>query len=306
MKNILIVLLINILFQSCLKEKIVTPQAQLKSDTTSISEFLINNNITATKVAGGAWYKIDTVALGFYPVLADSVIISFDTYHIASSTESLSSLALIGSSSSIKVLLSSSIVGIQLTLPNFPVGSFGELYIPSGLAFGVSGNADPSANANYNIPPNANLLYKIKLLGVIGTHLTNDQTSITTYLTLIADSLSAKSITVITDPSSGLRYSVGGVTTSSTFPLLKDSVILSYSSKILNSSAFITADTTVKVALNTQIPGWKILMPHIPEGANATFYIPSAYGYGSAVSSKIPANSNLVYQIKLIKVIHNP
>ncbi len=300
MRWILGFLVSGLIILSCTKDTIVTPQAQLKLDTTSIDAFLKQNNITATKLPSGMWYRIDSLALGVYPVLTDSVVLSYSAKLIPS----LTIVDNISISDSLTVLLSSAIAGIQQGLTNFPSGSIGELYVPSGLAFGT--NSHTGASSNYLIPANANLLYKIKLKNVKGTQLTNDLTSINNYIIGILDSLVSYSISPFTDPLSGLRYAYDSSKTSTTYAALKDSVYVTYSYKILNTTAFITSDTTVRVALKNQITGWKILIPKIPEGATATLYVPSGYGYGSTTSSRIPANSNLVYQLTLTKVIHNP
>jgi FKBP-type peptidyl-prolyl cis-trans isomerase len=298
-KIVAVFFLFNLVMFACFKDNIITPKAQLAMDTTSIGEFLKKYNITATKLPAGLWYEIDSLALGVYPVLTDSVILSY-------STKLIPTLVRVDSSASLTVLLSSAIAGIQLGLQNFPAGSSGRLYVPSGLAFGASSKT--GSNANFEIPPNANLLYRIKLLSVkqyVGTQLYNDQAAITAYINSIADSLAVLSIGVIIDPS-GLRYSVDSSQTVSPHATLKDSVSITYSAKILNANTFVTNDTTVNVMLQNQITGWRILIPKIPQGANATLYIASGYGYGGASTTKIPANSNLVYQLKLNKVTHHP
>src|SRR5260221_366683 len=124
------VLFFNLLLQSCLKDNPVTYQAQLKLDTLSIRAFLKDNNISATKIEPGVWYEVDTVGIGIYPVLSDSIKISYTTQLIPTLRE-------VGDTTS-NALLSATISGMQLALPHFPARSFGKLYISSGLAFGAS------------------------------------------------------------------------------------------------------------------------------------------------------------------------
>lgn len=297
-KTALIFFFFHFILFSCFKDNALTSQAQLKLDTISIAAFLKKNNIVTTKVQPGIWYTIDSLTLGVYPVLTDSVVLSY-------TAKLIPSMAQVGSATSLTVLLSSAITGMQLGLPKFPVGSSGELYIPSGLAFGAAPNTGTTPNSNYAIPPNANLLYKVKLLGIKGTQLANDIAAIDTYTTSIADSLRTGSITLFKDPS-GVRYAFDSVKTSAVYPVLKDSVLITYSLKILNATKFITIDTTTKVLLNTQLTGWKIGLPKIPQGVMATLYVPSGYAYGNVTSITVPGNSNLVYQLKLLKVIHHP
>src|SRR6266852_5861161 len=96
------VLLFGISLQSCLKQDaIITSQQQLKLDTASISSFLKSNNIQVIKASTGFWYFIDTIGLGIYPVLSDSVTISYTAKRILNS-----SLTEVDNSDSTTVLLS--------------------------------------------------------------------------------------------------------------------------------------------------------------------------------------------------------
>jgi len=149
------------LLQSCHTVDTISAQAQLQSDTVAISNFLKSNNIQAIKVNTGFWNSIDTLGNGIYPVLSDSVTISYTAKLIPSLEEVDYTAASI-------VLLSASISGLQQGLILFPAGSHGALYIPSGFAFGVT------AHNNNKIPPNSNLLYEVKLISIKGTRLTSD------------------------------------------------------------------------------------------------------------------------------------
>lgn len=277
---------------SCIGNTTVSPLAQLKSDTTSIGNYLRQNNITATKLSNGVWYVVDSVGVGIYPALSDSVKISY-------SASLIPSLQQVDTAQNLTVLLSSTISGIQLCLPSFPVGSRGRIYTPSGLAFGAVAH---NSNSNYTIPANSNLVYKIKVTSAVGTKLASDVAAIDSYLGVIADSLIAKQITVINDPS-GIRYSVGYPLTMGASPTLQDSVTVAYTGNLLRrDSLFANVTTPTKIALKNQIAAWKIILPKLKEGAVATLYVPSGYGYGNASTTKIPAYSNLVYQLQLIKV----
>ncbi|MBI1770589.1 MAG: FKBP-type peptidyl-prolyl cis-trans isomerase [Bacteroidetes bacterium] len=271
---------------SCLTNDVVNPKVQFKNDTTSISQFLKDNNLPATKTPQGVWYSFDTEGFGIYPVLTDSIRISYRAKLIPS-------MAQVDSSSGLTVLLSSVISGWQNALPRFPTGSKGKLYIPSGLAFGEA--------LHYNIPPNSNLLYEITLISVKGSHYTSDTTAINSYINLISDSLSTNKITLRRDVS-GIRYSYDQLYNSAT-PELSKSINVSYTGKVLNSKTFFAkvADTTL--VLKDQITAWKLIMPKITVGTNVTIYVPSGYGYGSEFAPRqTVGNSNIVYQIKLNKV----
>ena len=63
-----------------------------------------------------------------------------------------------------RILLSSSIVGWQLGLQNFFIGSSGVLIIPSRLAYGKDGLYDEYGNEL--VPPNSILVFEIDLVEV--------------------------------------------------------------------------------------------------------------------------------------------
>ena len=272
--------------QSCQKPDTISSQAQLKSDTTSISSFLKSYDPQATKVNTGYWYSIDTLGDGIYPVLSDSVTISYTARLIPTLEE-------VDDASAITVLLSTAIAGLQEGLLLFPAGSYGALYIPSGLAFGVN------AHNNNRIPPNSNLIYEVKLMSVKGTRLTSDLATIDAYLqnhSIIAQ-----------HDDSGIRYTIDAIDSAATNPPkpgTEDFVTVTYTEGILGVDTVITSvSTPVKVALKEQIPAWRIMLPkYLSEGSTMTMYTPSGYAYGSSGKENVPANSNMVYVVTLIKV----
>jgi FKBP-type peptidyl-prolyl cis-trans isomerase len=267
--------------QSCVQDNVITAKGQLAIDTTKIGRFLRENAITATEDPSGFWYAIDTLAIGPYPALSDSVKISYVARLIPS-------LAPVDSVKSKNFLLSGVIAGIQLGLLKFPKGSYGRLYIPSGLAFGVT--------LHGSIPENSNLFYEIRLDSVMGTHLASDVATIDSYL-------QSHSLIPVKD-TTGVRYLIDSAVVSSTKPALGDSLDVTYTGRVLDSpKAFDSVATTMRVALNAQIAAWKIVLPKIPEGSIVSIYAPSAFGFGSNASDVAPG-SILVYRIRLKGVIH--
>lgn len=55
----------------------------------------------------------------------------------------------------------------------------------------------------------------------------------------------------------------------------------------------------VKGFLSDYIPGWQIALRKLPVGSTAKLYIPSYYAYGNTARSEIPANSTLVFEVKV-------
>lgn len=275
--------LVSLSLQSCHKADTISSQAQLKSDTTSISSFLKSYDPEAIKVNTGYWYSIDTLGNGVFPVLSDSVTISY-------TAKLIPSLQVVDYSTSTTVLLSASISGLQEGLLLFPAGSYGELYIPSGLAFGVS------AHNENKIPPNSNLLYEVKLMGVKGTRLSSDIATIDSYL--------QNHSMVAQHDDSGIRYTLDKIDSTTAKPGAADFITVTYTERVLNADTLIASvNTPVKIALKDQVTGWRIMLPkYLSEGSAITMYVPSGYAYGSTPSAAIPANSNLVYVVNLIKV----
>src|SRR5258706_14823978 len=69
--------LVTLSLQSCQKADTVSSQTQLQRDTTAISSFLKTYDPLAIKVNTGFWYSIDSLGDGIYPVLSDTVTISY-------------------------------------------------------------------------------------------------------------------------------------------------------------------------------------------------------------------------------------
>lgn len=52
--------------------------------------------------------------------------------------------------------------------------------------------------------------------------------------------------------------------------------------------------------LNQLIPAWQVLVQLMRPGDDWTFYVPPQYAYGSVARDELPANSFLVFRVKLI------
>ena len=278
-------------FYSCVNNEKFNPKSQLQSDTLSIGKYIRDNQIAATKTPGGVWYFLTDTANGIYPVLSDSVIISYSAWTIPPGTEPLSK------STAFKKLLSTAISGLQIALPHFPTGSSGNVYVPSGLAYGVTGND--------SIPPNTNLLFNIRISSAYGNRFKSDTAIINDYVNDIAGPLLLKKIVVKEDPSSGIRYWYDSLYSNSPSIYPSSTIDVTYKAWILKADKpFDSVVVAKSLKLETTITAWKIIIPYITVGTTVTMYVPSGYGYGSFSDSTatIPANSNLVYQVKLINV----
>lgn len=118
-------------------------------------------------------------------------------------------------------------------------------------------------------------------------------------LKYIADS----SITgAMKDDTSGLHYKIlsRGATPNDTITL-EDRMNISYTGKLLNGTVFETRENSTlnDLRLKNLVKGWQIGLRKIAKGDKVLLLIPSALGYGTGSSGVIPANSVLVFEIKL-------
>ena len=74
----------------------------------------------------------------------------------------------------------------------------------------------------------------------------------------------------------------------------------------LFSTGAVFEESTTKGQVTGYIPGWQIALRKLPVGSQAQVYIPSYYGYGQGGNSKIPANSTLVFDIKIKSATKSP
>jgi FKBP-type peptidyl-prolyl cis-trans isomerase FkpA len=138
--------------------------------------------------------------------------------------------------------------------------------------------------------------------------LAKDQATIDKYL--LDSGISAKA-----DPE-GLGFKFIVTEGSSEFkPELIDSVGVKYSVTILNGRQ-VFKDSVNTFFLNNLIKPWKTILPLYGEGSKLTLYVPSGLAYGtyptgtysntnSKINNYIPANSNLIFNIELKKVIRD-
>lgn len=113
--------------------------------------------------------------------------------------------------------------------------------------------------------------------------------------------LDDQQIVAIEDPS-GIRYTVD-VEGSGVKPCIENNVTVNYAGRLLSTGVqFDASSNPVSFPLNNLILGWQIILPKINSGSSVTVYIPSVFGYGARTDiSGIPANSNLIFEIDLIR-----
>jgi FKBP-type peptidyl-prolyl cis-trans isomerase FkpA len=75
-------------------------------------------------------------------------------------------------------------------------------------------------------------------------------------------------------------------------------VSVNYTGKLTNGTQF-DAGTNVSFTLSQLIIGWQEGIPLINAGGSITLYLPPSLAYGPAANGSIPANSILIFDIKL-------
>jgi len=255
---------------------------QYKKDTTAIRDYVAQNGIPATKLAQGVWFVFDKMGDGGRATFTDTATLVYKLKLLPSGTVVEDNSATQGNFN-----LSYLPSGVQIALPLFPSGSKGRIFFPSYYGY--------QNQVNGNIPANSNLIFEFSLLGVSDYHLRKDTV-------LINDYINSHDISAFFDPS-GLRYTIDSLGTSQQIPQVTDSVTVKYTVKLFDGSVLQQQTTPVKFLLSDLILAWKIALPIVPEGSVITFYAPSSYAYGANPSSSaILPNTNLIFNVKLVKV----
>jgi FKBP-type peptidyl-prolyl cis-trans isomerase len=117
--------------------------------------------------------------------------------------------------------------------------------------------------------------------------------------TAIGVHLRSKNINALVD-ASGVRFIIDSL--ASGFPPRSNSTVtFKYTGRFLSGTSF--DQGTITGVVNTYIAGFQVGLPLLPEGTKARLFIPSGYAYGASGAQGIPANTNLVFEIKLVDVV---
>ncbi|RYY84954.1 MAG: FKBP-type peptidylprolyl isomerase [Chitinophagaceae bacterium] len=112
--------------------------------------------------------------------------------------------------------------------------------------------------------------------------------------------LNAQGITNAVQHCSGAFYTVVHTGTGET-PSPCASVRVAYGGYLTNGNNF-DSSASASFRLQALIPAWPLLVPKIKEGGEIVMYVPPSLGYGSSANGPIPANSILIFRVKLYEV----
>ena len=191
------------------------------------------------------------------------------------------------------------IPGWKTALYMMTEGTKARVFIPSALAYGTRGTDA--------IPGNAILVFDLELKTVN----TDDQEpQFTTDIDAISTYIEQNAITNVQIHDSGLRYTVQNEGTGAS-PGLYDQVLIRYTGKVMGQQTPFANNATqgpteiFSSRVVDYVHGLTIELNLMKEGGKATFFIPSTLGYGLSARTDIPKNSNLIFEIELLKVTKN-
>jgi len=247
---------------------------QFTKDTTTVALYLAQNRIDATKLPVGIWFIVDSAANGIRATFNDSIKLKY-TARLLSDNSVVEQVTIPK-----HFVLDSLSFAIQTGLQQFQSGSKGRLFMPSYYSGGGS-----------------NVIFEFKLTDVKDHQLKLDTIAIDSYL-------NQHGINAVKD-ASGLRFTVDTLRVG-TNPYLVDDIQVNYTAKNLSDGSIVDQGTSISFNLSGLILGWQIGLQKMPQGSTFTFYLPSSLAYGPKGSGKtIKANANLIFSVKLLKVIHH-
>ncbi len=112
--------------------------------------------------------------------------------------------------------------------------------------------------------------------------------------------------TVIDEPCNGYVSYVMREESTLTDPLtpphVNVNINVSYTGRLMDTGEQFDANDNIEFPLSNLILGWQVVLLSMQEGDSVTMYIPSGYAYGANETNGIPANSNLIFEMKLHQV----
>lgn len=305
-----VILLIAFMLGSCFEEGSVNPYQKLQQDIVEIDKYLVANppedDDIIVRDASGLRMVITEMGTGLVPPTPENIIqVSYVGRRLSNGklTESFDE------DTSFTLTLTTAdvgpdvIAGWKIALRMMTKGTKARVYIPSVLGYGASGSG--------SIPGNSILVFDMELKVV---HTANEQPRLSDDITIITRYIAEREIANAQVHPSGLRYVINNAGTGAT-PGLYDQVVIKYTGKLLadDEEDEVVFTDNVQIGPSEAFSSRAVNYVHglihglqlMSAGGKATFYLPSALGYGPSVLNKIPANSNLIYEVELLEVIPN-
>ncbi len=274
---------------------------QLGIDDIALKNYFKKKGITPTKTASGLYYTITTEGQGENPKTNYMVKMNY-TGTLLDGTPFDSNIDTLFKHTTpfeFKLGTGGVIKGWDEGVALLKKGSKATFYIPSTLAYGA--NARPGGQANpKGIPANSPLVFDVELLSF--TEPVDEDAVLQKYF-------KEKNI-IPTKTATGMYYKITQEGTG-TKPATGYKVVMNYSGHLLDGTPF---DSNIDTAFHHVQPfefelgkhavirGWDEGVALLNKGTKATFYIPSAMGYGQQSQGKIPSNSILIFDVELMDI----
>lgn len=113
--------------------------------------------------------------------------------------------------------------------------------------------------------------------------------------------ISDNDLDVEIEQESEMRYQILSTGTGD-FPADPDSIVINSVGKVMATGKVFDELDTVGMRLFRQITGWRIGLPLVSEGGSIRLFVPSGYGFGPGQLGEVPGNSNLIFDIEIVKV----
>jgi FKBP-type peptidyl-prolyl cis-trans isomerase len=188
--------------------------------------------------------------------------------------------------------------GVDEVMALLNKGSQATVYVPSSMGFGkYKQPAKPGFKEG--VPENSILQYDIE---VVDLQEPVDEDAELQKL------FAKQGLTNVTKTASGMYYMITNPGSGDS-PQTGDKMVMNYTGALIDGTKF---DSNVDSAFNHVQPfefelgkgqvikGWDEGVALLKKGAKATFFIPSALGYGARGQAKIPAFSTLIFDVELV------
>lgn len=297
---------------SCLNDDSITPYQQLQKDLAKIDEYLVANPPAASDIvvrdASGVTLVITerpayditgTEPVPMQPTPENTIRVGY-VGRLLNGTEFDSNDSYVFTLTNTDAQGQDVISGWKIALGLMTEGMKATVLIPSGLAYGTRGSQAIGANQV--------LVFDLHLKEIDRS---NEEPRLTTDKTKISAHLEGVENTIVHP--NGFTYILQS-TGSGQRPDMYDQVRVKFTGKVLNAD---NTETTFAQDINqgpvnifssrpaNYIHGLSMGLQLMQQGDKATFYLPSALGYGPGTTTGVSANSNLIFEIELLEVIPN-
>lgn len=143
-----------LLMMNCSTDIVLSDEAQLKKDVATIDKYLVDSKVTAIQDPSGMRLVVHDAGTLPFPVSTSKLTVIYKGTFLSGGGQFDESTS---PPKQFVSPLSELIKGWQIGFGYVAKGGKATFYIPSGLAYGKAGTT--------NIPPNANLVFEVDLVG---------------------------------------------------------------------------------------------------------------------------------------------